>query len=31
MEPKWEFECPQFVDFTLNIPQDEDSDSWFGK
>ncbi|XP_029637635.1 targeting protein for Xklp2-like isoform X1 [Octopus sinensis] len=29
MEPKWEFECPQFVDFTQNVSEDEDSDSWF--
>ncbi|GAB1607323.1 targeting protein for Xklp2-like isoform X1 [Argonauta hians] len=29
MQPKWEFECPQFVDFTQNVSDQDDSDTWF--
>ena len=31
MADTWEYECPQFVDFTSTISDHEDNDSWFGK
>lgn len=30
VDPKYEFQAPQYVDFTENIPSDGDTDKWFG-
>jgi len=30
-ENTWEYNAPQFVDFTTNPHEDDDADAWFGK